>query len=86
MTTLFAAFALVLGIARLVLLIALHRAESDHNAVEHAVGDHAVGPTRTLGTVRVFLSVLAAIFVVLPFLPTDVPTTLRRTQSVMPSS
>ena len=99
MTTLFAVLALVLGLARLVLFIALHRVESDYNVVEHAVSDYAVGRTRTLSsvttwvtagmwlalalavgsafpddlaTVRIFLFVLAAIFVVLPFLPTDV--------------
>lgn len=101
MTTLFATVALVLGLARLVLFIALHRVESDYNIVEHAVSDYAVGRTRTLSsvttwttagmwlalalavgeafpdsedlaTVRIFLFVLAVIFVVLPFLPTDV--------------
>lgn len=101
MTTLFAALALALGLARLVLFIALHRVESDYNVVEHAVSDYAVGRTRTLSsvttwvtagmwlalalavgsafpdsgdldTVRIFLFALAAIFVVLPFLPTDV--------------
>ncbi|MEG9227640.1 hypothetical protein [Aeromicrobium sp. Sec7.5] len=50
MTTLFAAIALVLGLARLVMFIALHRVESDDNVVEHAVSDDAVGPTRTGGT------------------------------------
>lgn len=101
MTTLFATVALVLGLARLVLFIALHRVESDYNIVEHAVSDYAVGRTRALSsvmtwttagmwlalalavgeafpdsedlaTVRIFLFVLAVIFVVLPFLPTDV--------------
>ena len=51
MTTLFATIALVLGLARLVMFIALHRVESDYNVVEHAVSDYAVGRTRALSSV-----------------------------------
>ena len=102
MTTVLAAVALVLGVARLAMFIALHLVPSDYNIVQHAVSDYAVGPTRRLTWtsavfwamlagavalgpptpekgVALWLAVLAVIFAVLPFLPTDVegqPTTL----------
>lgn len=44
MTTALAAVALVLGIARLAMFIALHLVPSDYNIVQHAVSDYAVGP------------------------------------------
>lgn len=101
MITVLAATALVLGVARLVVFVALHLVRSDYNIVEHAVSDYAVGRTRTLssvmtwitaafwgvlalatlvafpdwkdlGGVVVCLFALAVIFIVLPFLPTDV--------------
>lgn len=100
MTTVFATVALVFGVVRLALFVALHVVKSEYNIVEHAVSDYAVGPTRTLSSimtwvtaglwgalalavstgfpdwddrtkVTIFLIVLAAIFVVLPFLPAD---------------
>ncbi|SEF12318.1 Protein of unknown function [Arthrobacter alpinus] len=93
--------ALVLGVARLVVFVALHLVRSDYNIVEHAVSDYAVGRTRTLSSVMTWITAafwgvlalatlvafpdwkdltgvvacllaLAAIFIVLPFLPTDV--------------
>ena len=99
MTTALAAVALVLGVARLAMFIALHLVPSDYNIVQHAVSDYAVGPTRRLATaitwtsavfwavlagavalwpptpekgVALWLVILAVIFTVLPFLPTDV--------------
>ena len=45
--TVFAVIALVLGVARLAIFIALHFVRSDYNPVRHAVSDYAVGPTRT---------------------------------------
>lgn len=51
MTVISAGIALALGIARFVMLIALHLMRSDYNPVEHAVSDYAVGRTRTLSTV-----------------------------------
>lgn len=64
MTTALAAVALVLGVARLVMFIALHLVPSDYNIVQHAVSDYAVGPTRRLATAitwtsAVFWAVLA---------------------------
>lgn len=64
MTTALAAVALVLGIARLAMFIALHLVPSDYNIVQHAVSDYAVGPTRRLATAvtwtsAVFWAVLA---------------------------
>ncbi|MCQ4129040.1 DUF998 domain-containing protein [Rhodococcus erythropolis] len=51
MMTVLAVVALVLGLARLVMFVALHLVHSDYNIVEHAVSDYAVGRTRTLSTV-----------------------------------
>ena len=64
MTTALAAVALVLGVARLAMFIALHLVPSDYNIVQHAVSDYAVGPTRRLATTitwtsAVFWAVLA---------------------------
>ena len=64
MTTALAAVALVLGVARLAMFIALHLIPSDYNIVQHAVSDYAVGPTRRLAaavtwTSAVFWAVLA---------------------------
>ena len=39
MTTVLAAVALVLGVARLAMFIALHLVPSDYNIVQHAVSD-----------------------------------------------
>lgn len=50
MTTALAGLALVLGVARLTMFIALHLVPSDYNVVQHAVSDYAVGPTRRLAT------------------------------------
>lgn len=101
MMTVLAVVALVLGLARMVMFVALHLVRSDYNIVEHAVSDYAVGRTRTLSTVMTWttavfwavlalvtllgfsdwkdvggvvtcLLALAVIFIVLPFLPTDV--------------
>ena len=52
MTTALAAVALVLGVARLAMFIALHLVPSDYNIVQHAVSDYAVGPTRRLADVE----------------------------------
>ena len=59
-----AGLALVLGVARLAMFIALHLVPSDYNIVQHAVSDYAVGPTRRLATAvtwtsAVFWAVLA---------------------------
>ena len=61
MTTLFATIALVLGLARLVMFIALHRVESDYNVVEHAVSDYAVGRTRALSSVMTWTTALSCL-------------------------
>ena len=50
MTTALTAVALALGIARLIMFIALHLVPSDYNIVQHAVSDYAVGPTHRLAT------------------------------------
>ena len=99
MLTALAVLALILGVVRLVMFIALHVVPSEYNIVNHAVSDYAVGPTRKLGTamtwtsavfwavlagavivspslteksVAIWLLVLTVLFVVLPFLPTDI--------------
>ncbi len=59
-----AGLALALGIARLIMFIALHLVPSDYNIVQHAVSDYAVGPTHRLATAvtwtsAVFWAVLA---------------------------
>lgn len=56
MITVLAAAALVLGVARLALFVALHVARSDYNIVEHAVSDYAVGRTRTLSRVMTWIT------------------------------
>lgn len=100
MTTAFATIALILGMARFLMLVALHLVPSDYNIVEHAVSDYAVGRTRKLSSIMTWMTaafwvalavavvkgfpdwgdlvgitasllVLAVIFTVLPFLPTD---------------
>ena len=74
MTTALAAVALVLGVARLAMFIALHLIPSDYNIVQHAVSDYAVGPTRRLATAitwtsAVFWAVLAGAVVLGPPTP-----------------
>lgn len=100
MITVLASTALVLGVARLAIFVALHVVRSDYNVVEHAVSDYAVGRTRTLSSIMTWITslfwlaiaasawaafpqwkdlggvvtcliVLAVIFAILPFLPTD---------------
>lgn len=71
MLTALAVLALVPGIARLALFVALHLVPSDYNIVEHAVSDYAVGPTRRLGTAMTwcsaaFWAVMAGAVVLLP--------------------
>ncbi|WOC11372.1 DUF998 domain-containing protein [Gordonia sp. MP11Mi] len=99
--TTLAVASVALCVARLLLFAALHAVPSPYNAVEHAVSDYAVGPTRRLSAamttvtaaswltlagaaygrldgwpertqIVVLLVILAAIFVALPFAPTDV--------------
>lgn len=101
MTTTLAIASVALCALRIALFVALHLVPSPYNAVEHAVSDYAVGPTRKLSAamttvtaaswltiagaaygrldgwtgrtpVVVLLVVLAAVFVALPFVPTDV--------------
>ena len=99
MLTALAVLALILGVARLIMFVAIHVVPSEYNIVNHAVSDYAVGPTRKLGTamtwtsavfwavlagavivspslteksVAIWLLVLTVLFVVLPFLPTDI--------------
>lgn len=100
MTVISAAAALVLGLARLAMFVALHLVRSGYSPVRNAVSDYAVGRTRVLSSIMtwttagmwaalalavwtgfpgwadrtgvvVCLVVLAAVFVVLPLLPTD---------------
>ena len=59
MTTALAAVALVLGVARLAMFIALHLVPSDYNIVQHAVSDYAVGPTRRLATTITWTSAVS---------------------------
>ena len=69
-----AGLALALGIARLVMFIALHLVPSDYNIVQHAVSDYAVGPTHRLATAvtwtsAVFWAVLAGAIALGPSTP-----------------
>lgn len=56
MTTVFATVALVFGVVRLALFVALHVVKSEYNIVEHAVSDYAVGPTRTLSSIMTWVT------------------------------
>ncbi|WP_417216208.1 DUF998 domain-containing protein [Arthrobacter sp.] len=55
-TTLAATATAVLILARLAILLALHLVPSGYNAVEHAVSDYHVGPTRRLAVVMTWLT------------------------------
>ena len=101
MTTVLATIGVGLGLARLLLFVALHLVHSNYTIVEHAFSDYAVGRTKRLSAITTWVTaalwlvlaatavsayptwshlvgvtiglvILAAIFVVLPFLPTDV--------------
>ncbi|WP_166968889.1 DUF998 domain-containing protein [Brevibacterium atlanticum] len=56
MTTVLAVAALVLGLARLGVFIALHLVPSGYTIVGHAVSDYAVGPTRRLSSTMTWLT------------------------------
>ncbi|MGJ7561707.1 DUF998 domain-containing protein [Brevibacterium casei] len=56
MAVTFALLALVLGLARLGVFVALHLVPSDYSIVSHAVSDYAVGPTRRLSSVMTWLT------------------------------
>lgn len=58
MTVFFASAALVLGLVRLVLFVALHIVPSEYSIVKHAVSDYAVGSTRKLSTAMTWTTVL----------------------------
>jgi hypothetical protein len=51
MTTFFSILAVILGVARMLMFIALHLVPSNYNLVEHAVSDYAVGRTRRLSSI-----------------------------------
>ena len=53
-----ALLALVFGLARLGVFIALHLVPSDYTIVGHAVSDYAVGPTRRLSSVMTWLTAI----------------------------
>ena len=46
MLTALAVLALILGVARLIMFVAIHVVPSEYNIVNHAVSDYVVGPTR----------------------------------------
>lgn len=51
MTTTLSTLAIILGVARMLMFIALHLVPSNYNMVEHAVSDYAVGRTRRLSSI-----------------------------------
>lgn len=56
MALILALLALVFGLARLGVFIALHLVPSGYTIVDHAVSDYAVGPTRRLSTAMTWLT------------------------------